>query len=45
MLAISDFREVAHLIPPDAPAILETPVNRNQVAEELERATELGKFG
>lgn len=38
LLAVSDFSEVAHLIPSEAPAILETMVTRDQIAEELERA-------
>lgn len=38
MLAVSDFSEVAHLIPADAPAILETFVTRDEVPGELERA-------
>jgi hypothetical protein len=37
-VAINDFREVAHLVPVEAPVILETPVSREQVSEEIDRA-------
>jgi hypothetical protein len=37
-LTIESFRSVAHMIPPDVPIILETPVSQDQMRNEMNRA-------
>jgi len=35
---IESFRDVAHMIPPEIPVILETPVSQNQMRDEMNKA-------
>jgi hypothetical protein len=35
---IQSFRDVAHMIPPGTPLILETPVSRDQIRQEMNKA-------